>query len=70
MAEIPNRALTDDAPVYQRPIAAPSGTLELLESTDIDPPSQDWGELLEHFLTSPDYSVLGLCHRRTLFYFV
>ena len=54
VAEIPNRALTDDAPIYKRPIAVPSGTPELLESTDIDPPYQDWGELLEHFLTSPD----------------
>ena len=54
VAEIPNRALTDDAPIYKRTISVPSSTREILESSDSDLVCQDWGELLERFLASPN----------------
>lgn len=54
VAEIPNRALTDEAPLYRRPVAAPART-----SAAPAPPgavSMDWGGLLECFLASPNLS--------------
>ncbi len=54
VAEIPNRALTDEAPLYRRPVAAPAPT-----SPAPAPPgslSMDWGKLLECFLASPNLS--------------
>ena len=54
VAEIPNRALTDEAPLYRRPVAVP-------ERTSPSPApavtlSMDWGKLLERFLASPNLS--------------
>ena len=55
VAEIPNRALTDEAPVYRRPVAAPAPP-----SPEPPPPSGslslDWGKVLECFLGSPNLS--------------
>ena len=55
VAEIPNRALTDEAPVYRRPVAAPAPP-----SPEPAPPSGslslDWGKVLECFLGSPNLS--------------
>ena len=55
VAEIPNRALTDEAPVYRRPVAAPAKP-----SPEPAPPpgslSLDWGKVLECFLASPNLS--------------
>ena len=54
VAEIPNRALTDEAPLYRRPVAASART-----SPPPAPPgplSMDWGSLLECFLASPNLS--------------
>ena len=55
VAEIPNRALTDDAPVYRRPAAAASGTT-LNPAPSPAPLSMDWGRVLERFLASPNLS--------------
>lgn len=54
VAEISNQALTDEAPLYRRPVAAPART-----SPSPAPPgplSMDWGKLLECFLASPNLS--------------
>ena len=55
VAEIPNRALTDEAPVYRRPMAVPAQP-----SPEPAPPpgslSLDWGKVLECFLASPNLS--------------
>lgn len=54
VAEIPNRALTDEAPLYRRPAAAPA------RPSPSPPPAgaftMDWGGLLERFLASPNLS--------------
>ena len=53
VAEIPNRALTDDAPVYRRPVAAAAGTAPSPSESPL-PSSVDWSRVLEHFLASPN----------------
>ena len=54
VAEIPNRALTDEAPLYRRPVAAPARTSP--SPTPTGALSVDWGKLLERFLASPNLS--------------
>lgn len=54
VAEIPNRALTDEAPLYRRPVAAPERTAP--EPAPPGPLSMDWGRLLECFVASPNLS--------------
>src|SRR5262249_57929029 len=72
VAEIPNGALADDAPVYNRPLLPPKSTLSsrLDDFTFLDgcEPSlidaflsetEDWNKVLEHAVSSPN-----LCSRR------
>ena len=54
VAEIPNRALTDEAPLYRRPVAASAGASPAPPAPG--PLSMDWGRLLECFLASPNLS--------------
>ena len=54
VAEIPNRALTDEAPLYRRPVAAPAQISPSRPSAGAL--SMDWGGLLERFLASPNLS--------------
>ena len=54
VAEIPNRALTDEAPLYRRPVAASAGASPARPAPG--PLSMDWGRLLECFLASPNLS--------------
>jgi len=54
VAEIPNRALTDEAPLYRRPVAASAGASPAPPAPG--PLSMDWGRLLERFLASPNLS--------------
>jgi phosphoribosylformylglycinamidine synthase subunit PurL len=54
VAEIPNRALTDEAPVYKRPFAEPAYAAEVqrLSLSDLPRPG-DAGEILLRLLASP-----------------
>src|SRR5262249_45840828 len=54
VAEIPNRALTDDAPVYRRPVVKPTylDDVEVLHFDDLKP-SRDANETTLALLTSP-----------------
>lgn len=54
VAEIPNRALTDEAPLYRRPVASPIRISP--EPASPGSVSMDWGKLLECFLASPNLS--------------
>ena len=54
VAEIPNRSLTDEAPLYRRPVAASAGASPAPPAAG--PLSMDWGRLLERFLASPNLS--------------
>jgi len=67
IAEIPNRALADEAPVYQRPLLAPKSTLSsrLDDYTFLDgcdsafietflSESEDWSGLLKRAVSSPN----------------
>jgi len=54
VADIPIQALTDDAPVYERPIQVPS-YLDALQGINLDliPPPSDFGAVLMNLLQSP-----------------
>ncbi len=60
VAEIPNRALTDEAPLYRRPVAAPAQTSP--SRSPAGACTMDWGGLLERFLASPN-----LCSREWVY---
>ena len=53
VAEIPNRALTDDAPVYKRPISLPARMTHNQKPCP-SPFRLNWGDVLEGFLASPN----------------
>jgi phosphoribosylformylglycinamidine synthase subunit PurL len=54
VAEIPNSALTDEAPVYQRPIRKPAASPERKLNGSSERPSLDLGQVLKKFLSSPN----------------
>ncbi|MFN8007131.1 MAG: phosphoribosylformylglycinamidine synthase subunit PurL [Terriglobia bacterium] len=60
VAEIPNRALTDDAPVYQRPLKPPASSLTTAPVTlgtaanEGGRENLDFNEVLSRFLVSPN----------------
>jgi phosphoribosylformylglycinamidine synthase II len=55
VAEIPNAALTDEAPVYQRPIRKPETTRASQKGLPSPKaPSLDFGQVLKKFLSSPN----------------
>ena len=54
VAEIPNAALTDEAPVYQRPVRAPLANSNSRRPIKSAPPKLACGAVLRKFLSSPN----------------
>ncbi|MEW5974541.1 MAG: phosphoribosylformylglycinamidine synthase subunit PurL [Acidobacteriota bacterium] len=57
VAEIPNRALTDEAPVYQRPLRKPNGReprVERIRSEEASRSADFYSRRLKDFLSSPN----------------
>ena len=54
VADIPIRPLTDDAPVYRRPVAEPADLEERWQAPEVPQPS-DPRESLERLLATPDF---------------
>ncbi len=52
-ASMPIAPLTDDAPLYQRPVAEPAGLLELRRAPEV-PPAPDPTSMLEQLLATPE----------------
>ena len=55
VAEIPNRALTDEAPVYRRPMSEPDylGEVQMLDLESLEDPGDDHNPALMTLLASP-----------------
>lgn len=54
VAEIPNAALTDEAPVYQRPMRKPAVASVFSSCTQTEAPKLACGSILRKFLSSPN----------------
>lgn len=62
VADIPNKLLTEEAPVYKRPLSPPASDNQTQSPwRGLDPP-RDWGTVLQRMLASPN-----LCSRQWIY---
>lgn len=64
-AELPVKALTDEAPVYERPVKKPDwlGALAVFDISGVKPPD-DYNNVLKKLLSSPNISSKEFIYRR------